>query len=91
VWAQEILAPLLRQAGHEVVFGMPEKAAMRPGDVVLSTAGEPVRQRGRRGDPPVIRLRNSPRGAGSSDPSIYRYDRDGLMRAIEAARREEAA
>jgi two-component system chemotaxis sensor kinase CheA len=90
IWAQEILAPLLRQAGHDVVLGLPVDGAMRADDIVLVTradTGADVIPKGQ----PVVRLRSA-RGPGNKkDKSIYRYDRDALMAAIEAARQGRAA
>ncbi|CAN5357965.1 hypothetical protein BH10PSE12_BH10PSE12_19690 [soil metagenome] len=88
-WAREILAPLLRQAGHEVLFGVPDSVTLRRDDIVLCTQldnGAAVP-----GDQPVLRLRIAPRPQGKADDSIYRYDRDGLMAAIQAARQGKAA
>ena len=72
-WAREVLAPLLGAAGYRVLF------AGEPCDdrvsVVVTTGSAP------RGiDAPVVRLRGTPDESG--DESIYRYDRDGLLRAL---------
>lgn len=85
-WTREILAPLLRQAGHEVVLGLPADAAVEPDDIVLFSngdAGPPVDMPGCR----VVQLRATPRPSGPQDSSIYRYDQDALMAAIASARR----
>jgi len=89
IWAQEILAPLLRQAGHEVVMGLPADGTIQPDDVVLcirpdSSETLPVHQ-------PVVQIRSLPTASGSRDKSVYRYDRDGLIEAINAARAEKVA
>ncbi|WP_070156472.1 chemotaxis protein CheA [Sphingobium phenoxybenzoativorans] len=90
IWAQEILAPLLRHAGHDVVFGIPAGEAMHPDDIVLTTRADSDVETVPKGQP-VVRLRSA-RGPGSKkDKSIYRYDRDALMAAIEAARQGRAA
>jgi two-component system chemotaxis sensor kinase CheA len=89
IWAQEILAPLLRQAGHLVIFGLPEDGVMHANDIVLRTQQESETVISV--DRPVIHLRSAKRGKNASDPSIYRYDREALMAAIEAARKERAA
>lgn len=88
IWAQEILAPLLRQAGYSVALGTDDMVS-QPGDILLCTGAVDAMAvpKGR----PVIQLRSTPRAASPHDMSIYRYDRDGLMAAIEAASREEAA
>ncbi|AUW60338.1 chemotaxis protein CheA [Sphingobium sp. SCG-1] len=89
VWAQEILAPLLRQAGHDVLLGLPEDGAVRPDDVVLYAQADTCTAM--RSDQPAVQIRNLPSPKNSKDRSVYRYDRDGLMAAISAARREKVA
>ncbi|MEA3389779.1 chemotaxis protein CheA [Sphingobium sp. CCH11-B1] len=85
-WTREILAPLLRQAGHEVMLGLPADGAVDPGDVVLCTdpnAAQAAEMIGCR----VVHLRASPRPAGpQEDGSIYRYDQAALMAAISGRR-----
>ncbi|MES2157705.1 MAG: chemotaxis protein CheW [Pseudomonadota bacterium] len=84
-WTREILAPLLRQAGHEVVLGLPGDAAVDPGDVVLCTGADAAQAAGIMADLVgcrVVHLRASPRATGPQDGSIYRYDQDALMAAI---------
>lgn len=85
-WTRDILAPLLRQAGHEVAVGLPSDGAFDPTDVVLcsaSHANDAVEMLGCR----VVQLRASPRPEGPQDGSIYRYDQDALMAAISGTRR----
>jgi two-component system, chemotaxis family, sensor kinase CheA len=80
-WTREILAPLLRQAGHEVMLGLPSEAAVDARDVILCSgtdAAQVAEIIGCR----VVQLRASPRAAGPQDGSIYRYDQDALMAAI---------
>lgn len=84
-WTREILAPLLRQAGHDVVLGLPGDAAVDPGDVVLCTGGD-VAQAAEIMGCRVVHLRASPRPVGPQDGSIYRYDQDALMAAIAGRR-----
>ncbi|MEJ7933152.1 chemotaxis protein CheA [Sphingobium sp. AN558] len=84
-WTREILAPLLHQAGHEVVLGLPLDAPARPDDIVLSAdadAAQAAEAMGCR----VVHLRASPRPPGAPDGSVYRYDRDALMAAIAGTR-----
>jgi two-component system chemotaxis sensor kinase CheA len=72
-WAREVLAPLLGAAGYRVSFaGEPVEDRI---SVVVTTGGTPEGI-----DAPVVRLRGTPDGGG--DESIYRYDRDGLLRAL---------
>jgi two-component system chemotaxis sensor kinase CheA len=74
-WSREILRPLLEAAGYRVGFtGDPAEAQA---DVVIA-GSEPVSA----GAAPVIRLR--PDMAGANDGSVYRYDRMGLLAAIES-------
>lgn len=81
-WNREILAPLLRQAGFEVIWGGDEAYAER-GDVLLLTAddGDPPETPA---DAPIVRLRRASQPGGPEDDSIYRYDQDALIGAIAA-------
>ncbi|MBA2920297.1 chemotaxis protein CheA [Sphingomonas sp. MAH-20] len=74
-WSREILRPLLEAAGYRVGFAGESVEAQA--DVVIA-GGEPVAA----GAAPVIRLR--PDMAGANDGSVYRYDRMGLLAAIES-------
>lgn len=85
-WTREILAPLLRQAGHEVVMGLPGDAAVDPQDVVLFTGSEASEASELLGCR-VVHLRATPRPNGPQDSSIYRYDQDALMAALSGSRR----
>ncbi|HKT78078.1 MAG TPA: chemotaxis protein CheW [Sphingobium sp.] len=85
-WTRDILAPLLRQAGHEVVMGLPSDGAIDPADVVLCSASDASDAAGMLGCR-VVQLRASPRPVGPQDDSIYRYDQDALMAAIAGNRR----
>ncbi|MCP1468510.1 two-component system chemotaxis sensor kinase CheA [Sphingobium sp. OAS761] len=84
-WTREILAPLLRQAGHDVMLGLPNDAAVDPQDVILCSNDDTAQAAGMMGCR-VVRLRASPRAAGPQDASIYRYDQDGLMAALTGTR-----
>lgn len=86
-WMQEILAPLIRQAGYEAVLS--DELSPQDADVVLCLAQSDSAQS--IVDRPVVRLRNAQRPAGPDDASIYRYDRDALIAAIEAAKTQRAA
>ncbi|BAI95877.1 hypothetical protein Sj15T_02130 [Sphingobium sp. TA15] len=85
-WTREILAPLLRQAGHEVVMGLPADEAVDPQDVVLFT-GSDASQAGELLGCRIVHLRATPRPAGPQDSSIYRYDQDALMAALAGSQR----
>ncbi|HKX21804.1 MAG TPA: chemotaxis protein CheA [Rhizorhapis sp.] len=86
-WMQEILAPLIRQAGYEPVLD--DATAANEADIVLCLAQSPVAET--IVDRPVVKLRNAQRPQGPDDQSIYRYDRDALIAAIESAKTERAA
>ncbi|WP_022681454.1 chemotaxis protein CheA [Sphingobium bisphenolivorans] len=85
-WTREILAPLLRQAGHEVVLGLPIDAPIEPDDVLLFSNGDTAQAVDMLGCR-VVQLRATPRPTGPQDESIYRYDQDSLMAAIAGVRR----
>ena len=82
-WLTGILAPLLRQAGHEVSFGS-GTSAVRP-DIILST--DPAAIDGSE-DIPVLTLSESVEAAATRG-TVYRYDRDRIIATISelAARR----
>ena len=84
-WTREILAPLLRQAGHEVLLGLPGDCSVDPDDVVLCTEADAAQAAEIMGCR-VVHLRASPRPNGPKDGSIYRYDQDALMAAIAGRR-----
>jgi two-component system chemotaxis sensor kinase CheA len=74
-WSREILRPLLEAAGYRVGFA--GEAVEADADVVIAgNVAVPASAA------PVIRLR--PDMAGANDGSVYRYDRMGLLAAIEA-------
>ena len=89
-WNKDILAPLLRQAGYEVVLGHEDDIADDGRTVLLcsdedgqAVAEPPV---------PVIRLRANNQASGPEDGSIYRYDRAALIQAIlEAGQQRKSA
>ena len=84
-WTREILAPLLRQAGHEVIIGLPSDAPVEPDDILFCSAPDTSHAAEILGCR-VVQLRASPRPAGPQDGSIYRYDQDALMAAIAGSR-----
>jgi two-component system chemotaxis sensor kinase CheA len=83
-WTREILAPLLRHAGHDVVLGLPADS-VEPDDILLCQGGDAAAAAELLGCR-VVRLRASARPAGPQDGSIYRYDQDALMAALSGAR-----
>ena len=86
-WTREILAPLLRQAGHEVVMGLPAGEAVDPQDVVLFTGSDTSPANELLGCR-IVQLRATPRPSGPQDSSIYRYDQDALMAALAGSGRQ---
>ncbi len=84
-WNREILAPLLWQAGYDVIWHgeANERAAADAGAVMVLTSentppSSPVTAT------PVVRLRRSSQPSGPDDDSIYRYDREALLSAISS-------
>lgn len=88
-WTRDILAPLLRQAGHHVVIGLPADDHVDAADIIICGPGAAAQAADLIGCP-VVELRASPRAAGPADGSIYRYDQDALMAAISSARTNRA-
>lgn len=88
-WTREILAPLLRQAGHDVLLGLPQDGVIDPRDILLCATPEAAQAAGLMADIAgcrVVQLRSSPRAAGPGDASIYRYDQNALMAALAERR-----
>ncbi|AUX70674.1 chemotaxis protein CheA [Porphyrobacter sp. HT-58-2] len=83
-WARTILAPLVKAAGYEAVTA----DAARSGAVTImfEEMWEVAEALGRSIEGPVIRLRDQP-DAPKGSPTIYRYDRDGLLAALAAVSR----
>ena len=82
-WARAILAPLVEEAGYQVVS---EDSAKAPGavSIMMEDLYEVASHLGQLPAGPVIRLRDHP-DAPTGSPSIYRYDREGLAKALKAA------
>jgi len=79
-WAQSFLAPLVQSAGYRVVNGTDyrEAVAIRFDSDADTDWAEPGET------PPVIVLRERP-DAPEGSQTIYRYDREGLLRALDQA------
>jgi two-component system chemotaxis sensor kinase CheA len=73
-WAREVLAPLLRNAGYRVSFA--GDTLKEPVAVIVTASASPAGI-----DAPVVRLRSEAE-QGANDGSIYRNDREGLLRAL---------
>ena len=84
-WARTILSPLVMSAGYDVVSDASEEDE----DNVLAIWFEDEFESAKALDLPtgerVIRLRDHPDAPNGSD-TIYRYDREGLIAALKAAR-----
>ncbi|SCW52592.1 two-component system, chemotaxis family, sensor kinase CheA [Sphingobium faniae] len=85
-WAREILAPLLRHAGHEVLIGLPDGETADPADIVLCTTSDAAQAADISGCR-AVQLRAAAQPSGPQDASIYRYDQHGLLAAIAGAGR----
>ena len=88
-WARTILAPLVSAAGYEIVHSDdpdPDPATIA---IIFDEVFEVAEALGRAPSGPVIRLRDHP-DAPKGCATIYRYDRDGLLAALNAASRPSA-
>ena len=94
-WMRTILAPLLVQAGYDVRdAGSGDGVRMAGPSVLLCDAAQNEAGREDAGQTavPVIRLRAEAQAdARESHNSIYRYDRAGLLAAVDGALRKQAA
>jgi two-component system chemotaxis sensor kinase CheA len=77
-WESRMLAPLLTAAGYDVSFDEGKRDAASV-ILVRESSSAPDKD-----DSRVLRLRDSMNGGAESGPSIYRYDRIGLLSAIGA-------
>jgi two-component system chemotaxis sensor kinase CheA len=77
-WMASFVRPLLETAGYRVA------TQLAPGETpaVVLSADEASADLAARA--PVVRLRNRRAAAGAGDDSVYRYDRAGLLSALEA-------
>lgn len=76
-WMATFLRPMLEQAGYRTIDRAESDA---PPAIVLAQAGD---AHVASGGAPVVRLREAL--ADSGDGSIYRYDREGVLRAVRMA------
>jgi two-component system chemotaxis sensor kinase CheA len=87
-WARTILAPLVSAAGYDIV--PLESADAETVAVVFEEVFEVAEALGRSLPGPVILLRDQPENPHGGT-SIYRYDREGLLAALAAARNLQLA
>ena len=85
-WARTILGPLVSAAGYEPAIG----GTASPGDIAIAFEDEPDEMLDAADVSQIIRLRDQP-DAAEGDGSIYRYDRDSLIAALQTAKRSARA
>ena len=83
-WARTILEPLVVAAGYTVLRDGDQRS-----DVRILIDEDPSAQQD--ADAALIHLRSSREARGAEDNSIYRYDREALLKALASLRRENAA
>ena len=77
-WTKNILVPLVESAGYEVIFSDQDVGA----DVVI--LAEDQERSSDDNDSHVVRLRSDLHGYERADESVYRYDRVGLLTALQS-------
>jgi two-component system chemotaxis sensor kinase CheA len=80
-WMREILRPLIEQAGYRIAA--PDEAGAAQAAVTLALAEDDEVAPVVPGH--VVRIRATPAPRHAADDSIYRYDRRGLLAALDAA------
>lgn len=86
-WARTILAPLVEAAGYAIADS--DTPAGEAVTIITEDIYEVASHLGQLPQGEIIRLRDHP-DAPSDAPSIYRYDRDGFLKALRAARPKAA-
>ncbi|MBB5708890.1 chemotaxis protein CheA [Sphingomonas xinjiangensis] len=77
-WMTSFVRPLLETAGYRVVTALAPGEA--PAVVLTPEEGAPAET----AKAPLVRLRRRRAASGANDDSVYRYDRAGLLCAMEA-------
>ena len=77
-WMASFVKPLLEASGYRVT------ARLAPGEVPAVVLSSDEDAPGPGEAAPVVRLRRKRAAAGKGDDSVYRYDRAGLLSALEA-------
>lgn len=80
-WMRDFLRPLVESAGYRVIDERAEEEA----DVAIAVASAKKSEPKPKGAQAIL-LRTAKDTRNKNDNSIYRYDRDGLMAALKAAR-----
>jgi two-component system chemotaxis sensor kinase CheA len=75
-WMQNILRPLIEAAGHRTIRA--GDAASEEADLVIASAEAALAS----ASGTILKLRATPEPSGAGDDSIYRYDRAGLLTAL---------
>jgi len=75
-WMRTFVRPLLESTGYRVAFHLPEGET--PAVVLASEGQVPVPS-----PAPVVQLRRDRARPGANDDSVYRYDRAGLLSALQ--------
>jgi two-component system chemotaxis sensor kinase CheA len=81
-WTREVLRPLVEAAGYRAVFD--GEADAGDAQVVIAVEGQAPGDDVPEGR--LLRLRNDISARGADPASVYRYDRAGLMSALQAVR-----
>lgn len=83
-WTRQFLAPLIAGAGYRVVYAGDEGADAA--DIVIAAdAGDATPTDS--SDENVLRLRKAEQSGGTSDGSIYRYDKAAILDALKSMTR----
>jgi two-component system chemotaxis sensor kinase CheA len=80
-WMRDFLRPLVESAGYRVI----DERAGEEADVAIAVASN-GKSKPKPNGAQAILLRTAKDTRAKNDRSIYRYDRDGLMAALKAAR-----
>ena len=80
-WMRDFLRPLVESAGYRVI----DEQTGEEADVAIAVATARKAPAVPKGAHAIV-LRNIKEARSKNDKSIYRYDRDGLMAALKAAR-----
>ncbi len=80
-WTRQFLAPLIAGAGYRVVYDEDEDAPAA--DIVIAGDSDDQPDDMSAEDQSILRLRKAERPSGKGDRSIYRYDKDAILGALD--------
>lgn len=83
-WARTILAPLVASAGYKVAC---ESDGLEDVAICFENQTDALGDADAEPSPPVVRLRDAPEANGDAN-TIYKYDREGLIKALLLVRNE---